>query len=65
MQQIIDKMLEAKEEATPPQARLAQHDNALKEMAWNKEQVEAQIQKATETRKYWNEQVEEGENKFD
>ena len=44
---------------TPPEARLIQHDNRLKQLAWDKEASDANLKTATETRKYWEAQDEE------
>ena len=65
MQKGLDEMLAAKDQATPPLAILVQHENGLKQLAWDKEQIEAQIQNAAETRVYWTEQEDEGKKHLD
>ena len=47
-QKIVDELTAAKEKMTPPEARLIQHDNGLKQLAWEKEASGAILKTATE-----------------
>ena len=61
MQKIVNDLILAKERATPPAARLQQHDNTLKQLAWDKSANEASLKQSTENRKFY--EVEEDEFK--
>ena len=58
-QKIEDDLTAAKERTTPPEARLIQHDNGLKQFAWDKSANEASLKTSTENRKFYEAEEEE------
>ena len=55
----VDDLTAAKEKKTPPEARLIQHDNGLKQLAWDKSANEASLKTSTENRKFYEAEEEE------